>query len=76
MKLNLKMHLILGYFLGAWLVLLGHWADLGAFARELVRLMASETIHWPLQLLALKLYRLFRLGKIHKISTSRPYRRI
>jgi hypothetical protein len=68
------MYLGLGDCLGAWLVLLGHWGDLGAFARELARLKAKEMLHWPLQLLALKLYLLFRLGQIYKISISRPYR--
>jgi hypothetical protein len=68
------MYLSLEDCLGAWLVLLGHWGDLGAFTRELARLKAKEMLHWPLQLLAFKLYLLFRLGKIYKISISRPYR--
>jgi hypothetical protein len=52
-----------GPCLGAWLVFLGHWGDLGAFSRESARLQANELPHLPLQLLALKLYRLGRLGK-------------
>jgi hypothetical protein len=55
-----------GACLGAWLVVLGHWGDLGAFARELARLKTKELPHSPLQLLASKLYRLYRLGKIYK----------
>jgi hypothetical protein len=55
-----------GACLGAWLVFLGHWGDLGAFSRVLARLKAKELPHLPLQLLALKHYRLYRLGKILK----------
>jgi hypothetical protein len=36
------------------------------FSRELARLKAKELPHLPLQLLALKLYRHYRLGRIYK----------
>ena len=56
-----------GACLGAWLVVLGHWGDLGAFARELARLKTKELPHLPLQLLASKLYRLYRSAQKYKI---------
>ena len=43
----------------------GPLGDLGAFARELARLKGKELPHLPLQLLALRLYRLYRVGKIY-----------
>ena len=39
-------------FIGTWLVLLGRWGDLSAFARELARLKAKELPRLRPQLLA------------------------
>ncbi len=48
----------------------------GAFGRVLSGLKCKKQPDLPPQLLALKLYRLYRFVKLTKMSVSRPYQRI